>query len=747
MECTGSTWSKATGGSWQASGNWTGGVPGSSDPAVFNLSSSYTVTMASDAAAGSLSVSAGSVGFSFGAQALSLASSLTLASPGTLTLSSGTVSADSVTVTGGTLNLAGGTLNARLVDFSAAGAVNFTGGTIAITGGEWKPNFKTVAVNADQTFTSINNATEISGTSATPLVQIQNGSFTINPTNPNFLLVGNSGGSGRMILNATASSAGEFYVGIGRDATGAVPGTGTVQVNSGTLGGGVFVGSYGGRGYMDVSGAQAPAEFLVGYQSALIGSTFTGSAGTLELHDGVNVTSNYIDVGVGGGKGQCDLVGPSSKLTLSNEIYVGSQPSSLDNPVFVGEGTFNISNGARVETTIGHGSSGIFVGYTGGKGTVTVDGTNSFMKTPDWLYVGSGGYSQNGKTVYSEGTLAVSNGAKVEADFSFTVAQRTNGSVDLNNATLTTSAFVLATGQFGATHFANGSMSIRNGASFSTAMSQVGVAKAFGTIALSGDNTIWANGGTIYIGNDGSGSASQNGFGTVSIDNHALLSNGYGVKVYSGGRLLLSNGGVLQTGVLDLSGNPANFLWTGGTLKINTSAPLADGLLTVPNTGTLGGVGNIQRPVLVSAGGALAPGSSVGAISTGALTLATGSTYAIEVDINGSTADKTTVTGTVDITGATLAFSLISGTPPLGAPKTYILIDNDSTDPVIGLFDGLVENTSYNRSGVQFSIDYHAGTGNDVAITFTEVPEPTTSLALFAVTALALHRRPRRTAA
>jgi hypothetical protein len=41
-------------------------------------------------------------------------------------------------------------------------------------------------------------------------------------------------------------------------------------------------------------------------------------------------------------------------------------------------------------------------------------------------------------------------------------------------------------------------------------------------------------------------------------------------------------------------------------------------------------------------------------------------------------------------------------------------------------------------------MDYHAGTGNDVAITFTEVPEPTSVGALMVLTALAMRRPTRR---
>jgi hypothetical protein len=262
---------------------------------------------------------------------------------------------------------------------------------------------------------------------------------------------------------------------------------------------------------------------------------------------------------------------------------------------------------------------------------------------------------------------------------------------------------------------------------------------------LSGANSTWSN-AFLYIGNDSTGQADRNGFGTVSIDNHAQMTNGI-LRVFAGGRLLLSNGATLQTATLNLSGNPTNFIWTGGTLKIMNGTPTTDGLLTVPNTGTLSGTGNILRSVLVNAGGTLAPGAGVGTISTGALTLSPDSTYFIEVDINANAADKTRVTGTVGLASSELNFNLLTGAPPLATPRTYVIIDNDLSDAVVGAFDGLAEDITYHRDGVEFSVNYHGGDGNDVAITFTEVPEPQMSLAVVALAALLLRRLPRRTTA
>jgi T5SS/PEP-CTERM-associated repeat protein len=737
-----STWSNASGGSWQTPGNWTGGVPTSSDAANFSLAKSYTVTLASGAAAGSVNLSAGTVNFNFGSAALDVSSTLTIGSSATLTLSSGSINANSAIATG-TFSMVGGQLNTRALDFSAATGFNFSGGTIGVTGGEWRPKLRTTTVNVSPALMSF-NAAELSGSGATPTVRLQGASFSMATNSSDALLIGHSGGNGQLIANNTTGKTYYFYVGVGRDATGAVAGTGTVLYTSGTLNSTVYVGAYGGRGYVDLSNTRGVG-LEVGFGSTQVGTSYIGGEGTVVVRDGTQLSSSYLDIGYGGGKGWCDLVGPTSKITLVNAAYIGSVPDNQNKPNFVAEGTLNISNGAQLETTSGHGSSPIHIGYLGGKGTVTVDGANSLLTTPDFLLVGAAGYSNNGNTVYSEGTLRLSNGAKASAS-DVTVGSATNGLIDIGSATLTTNWFTLGAGQYGATHFANGIVNIHDGGWLSSAVdASVGSQKGFGTVMLSGANSTWSN-AFLYIGNDSTGQADRNGFGTVSIDNHAQMTNGI-LRVFAGGRLLLSNGATLQTATPNLSGNPTNFIWTGGTLKIMNGTPTTDGLLTVPNTGTLSGTGNILRSVLVNAGGTLAPGAGVGTISTGALTLSPDSTYFIEVDINANAADKTRVTGTVGLASSELNFNLLTGAPPLAAPRTYVIIDNDLSDAVVGAFDGLAEDITYHRDGVEFSVNYHGGDGNDVAITFTEVPEPQMSLAVVALAALLLRRLPRRTTA
>ncbi|HTL28883.1 MAG TPA: PEP-CTERM sorting domain-containing protein, partial [Tepidisphaeraceae bacterium] len=129
--------------------------------------------------------------------------------------------------------------------------------------------------------------------------------------------------------------------------------------------------------------------------------------------------------------------------------------------------------------------------------------------------------------------------------------------------------------------------------------------------------------------------------------------------------------------------------------------------------------------------------------STGDLSLSSTSTYLVDLDLDAHGVDKTQVTGAVSLGSATLQFVLLSATPPATPPTTYVIIDNNtSIDPVVGVFDGVVENTPYIfDGGIVYSVNYHGGDGNDVAITFSSVPEPGSIVMLGALCMLAFSRR------
>jgi PKD repeat protein len=150
-----------------------------------------------------------------------------------------------------------------------------------------------------------------------------------------------------------------------------------------------------------------------------------------------------------------------------------------------------------------------------------------------------------------------------------------------------------------------------------------------------------------------------------------------------------------------------------------------EGILDGPSVEVRGGI--LFGPGAVTGSGGLVNGGEVApGIGLGTLTVA--STFAgytqtaagtLTVQLNGPAAgtgyDVLAVNGIVRLAGA-LAGSA-GFMPSVG--QVFRIIDNDSTDPVVGTFAGLPEGAEVTLSGTRFRISYAGGTGNDVTLTVT----------------------------
>ena len=213
-----------------------------------------------------------------------------------------------------------------------------------------------------------------------------------------------------------------------------------------------------------------------------------------------------------------------------------------------------------------------------------------------------------------------------------------------------------------------------------------------GPITLTGNATFdVTSGGTLTVpGNIGAGSASltKDGDGVMIIEGTSSYT---GTTFVTAGKLLV-NGDLTSSSTIDVQ--------TGAVLGGN---------------GTLG-------PIVVGPTSTFSPGNSPDTITVSSLTLSSGAGYLEELfgntPGNGTTGyDKTIVTaGPVVLSNANLTVSLGGGYTP-GAGDVFTVIDNQSSSPVSGTFNGLAEGALVSSGGSMFRISYVGGDGNDVTLT------------------------------
>jgi autotransporter-associated beta strand protein len=232
----------------------------------------------------------------------------------------------------------------------------------------------------------------------------------------------------------------------------------------------------------------------------------------------------------------------------------------------------------------------------------------------------------------------------------------------------------------------------------------------------------WTNNGNLFTITGG-----------VNVNNVTLTIRGGGNTLITG---VISGGAPSSSltkadeGTLTITGSNTYqgvTIVTAGTLLVNGNQSTAHGDVTVTGNGTtLGGTGIIGGPITVFSGANIAPGNggnSTAILGTGALTLQSGSNFL--VDINGTTAgiggyDQLNVNGTVIVSGSNLMVT-VGTTLTIG--QTFIIVNNDSTDAVTGQF---AQGSSVTSGLYTFSINYAGGTGNDIVLEVTAVPEPGT---------------------
>lgn len=217
--------------------------------------------------------------------------------------------------------------------------------------------------------------------------------------------------------------------------------------------------------------------------------------------------------------------------------------------------------------------------------------------------------------------------------------------------------------------------------------------------SLAGDGQVSVPSATFEVGSNNTSTVFS---GLISGDASHLLKSG--------------------TGTLTLSGdNPCVGPLTikAGTLAVNGTQPGSQ--VTVNAGATLSGTGTVGH--LAVNGGVLSPGPGPGRLTCNNLVFTSNST--LRVELNGAQAgtgyDQVLIRGTNDLGGA--ALQVVTGfSPALG--DSFRVLDNAGGDVIQGLFAGRPSGSTFYAGTAWFRIDYDSGTGNDVVLTVTQLPDP-----------------------
>ena len=227
------------------------------------------------------------------------------------------------------------------------------------------------------------------------------------------------------------------------------------------------------------------------------------------------------------------------------------------------------------------------------------------------------------------------------------------------------------------------------------------------------------------------------GEGTVSLDGRFVPGRFARFTVNSGS----FSGAIVGDGGLTKAGSSSSTL--------SLSGPNTFSGMTIVSAGTLSVEGiQVNSPIRLD-GGILRGRGSVGTItgnSGGTLQPGSGGAdyqvvmHSLGIALNPSTTfralltsgdpgyenHKLQVDGTVNLGGSILSVDLLNIFKPTNG-VSFIIIDNDGIDPVVGTFAGLPEGAVFGGDGLPFRISYMGGTGNDVVLTRVAAPASTLS--------------------
>jgi hypothetical protein len=399
----------------------------------------------------------------------------------------------------------------------------------------------------------------------------------------------------------------------------------------------------------------------------------------------LNVQSGVLDIAGGGGthSGQFTInTGGALSFTAGATVPVLLNSGTL----ISGQGpvSFNGTAGVATQLNVGAGiTSSTPVSLTGGTLKLNTPLTLNTYSQSGGTLDGAAPLTLSGPATWTGGTMQGGGTTAIATDVILTMSG--NSQKSLSQRTLSVAGTVNHTG---------GTLDLGTNAGTVISIQPQGAYNLAADVPISGAGGSITNQGTFT-------KSTPNGAGGTSAINHNFT---------NAGTLRVNNGTLFLQ---------QSFVQSGGQTIVVPGANLRATTFQL-NGGVLSGTGPINANVTGT--GTISPGSSPGTLTINGNVNLSG---AVVIELNGTTPgtqyDQMDVNGGVNIGGTTLMLTL-GYVPSPG--DGYIIVSNDGSDPIAGTFTGLPEGATITLGGTDFHISYHAGDGNDIALTSLAVPPP-----------------------
>jgi len=531
---------------------------------------------------------------------------------------------------------------------------------------------------------------------------------------------GGSGGAGIIALSGTVNMDPGSLVGGGAGGAGGVGGAGTgiggaggagISATSATINNDGAAISGGNGGASSTNGAGGSG--IIGQDLAIVTSgsisgglagdgvtranaiSFTGGTNTLQFSNATSGLTGAISV-----TGSVDFNQAVTSTTVSNNIIGTGSVIKSNSGIITLSGTSTYTGGTTIsagtlavtdDANLGN-VAGVLTFNGGTLQTSTPVGVPNFVTNRAITLLAAGGAIETLRLTFFDGNISGAGGLTKTGILPLVLGGTNTylGPTNVNEGTLSPGS----TGGFSS----SSAFVVAAGANIELRGLDVNIG------SLAGAGTVTNNNVTAAVLTTGSDNISTTFGGTMSNTSGPLSL----VKVGSGTQTL--SGINSYTGATTVS---------GGTLSVDGSIATSS-LTTVNAGGTLGGTGTVGNTTIN--GGTLSPGNSIGTLAVvGNLVFTSAASYMVEV--SPASSDRTNVTGTATLGGATVNASFAAGTY---VAKQYTILN--ATSGLAGSTFGSVANTNL-PGGFTSSLSYDANNAYlNLALAF--VPPPGTGLSI-----------------